>query len=48
MEEEALPNQATIFPIQMNNWADDKMLAVDDLNCQLRKTSHDNNAETND
>ena len=33
---EALPNQATIFPIQMNSFDHDHMLALDDLNCPNR------------
>ena len=33
---EALPHQTTIFPIQMNGWSYDYMLALDDVNCQAR------------
>lgn len=33
---EALPHQTTIFPIQMNGWSYDYMLALDDINCKKR------------
>ena len=33
---EALPFQTTIFPIQMNGWSYDYMLAMDDENCPKR------------
>lgn len=33
---EALPHQTTIFPIQMNGWSYDYMLALDDTNCPYR------------
>jgi hypothetical protein len=33
---EALPHQTTIFPIQMNGWSYDFMLALDDTNCPAR------------
>lgn len=33
---EALPHQTTIFPIQMNGWSYDYMLALDDTNCPAR------------
>lgn len=33
---EALPHQTTIFPIQMNGWSYDYMLALDDGNCPKR------------
>ena len=33
---EALPYQTTVFPIQMNGWSYDYMLAVDDVNCEER------------
>lgn len=33
---EALPFQTTIFPIQMNGWSYDYMLALDDDNCPKR------------
>ena len=33
---EALPHQTTIFPIQMNGWSYDYMLALDDDNCPTR------------
>ena len=33
---EALPHQTTIFPIQMNGWSYDYMLAMDDINCPAR------------
>ena len=33
---EALPHQTTIFPIQMNGWSYDFMLALDDVNCPSR------------
>ena len=33
---EALPHQTTIFPIQMNGWDYDYMLALDDVNCPKR------------
>jgi len=33
---EALPHQTTIFPIQMNGWSYDYMLAMDDTNCPKR------------
>ena len=33
---EALPYQTTIFPIQMNGWSYDYMLALDDINCPAR------------
>jgi hypothetical protein len=33
---EALPYQTTIFPIQMNGWSYDYMLAIDDVNCEAR------------
>jgi len=33
---EALPHQTTIFPIQMNGWSYDYMLALDDDNCPVR------------
>jgi len=33
---EALPHQTTIFPIQMNGWSYDYMLALDDVNCPRR------------
>jgi hypothetical protein len=33
---EALPYQTTVFPIQMNGWSYDYMLALDDLNCPTR------------
>ena len=36
---EALPYQTTIFPIQMNGWSYDYMLALDDDNCKARKTA---------
>ena len=36
---EALPFQTTIFPIQMNGWSYDYMLALDDDNCQAAKTA---------
>ena len=36
---EALPFQTTIFPIQMNGWSYDYMLALDDDNCYKRKNS---------
>lgn len=32
----ALPHQTTIFPIQMNGWSYDYMLALDDDNCKAR------------
>jgi hypothetical protein len=35
---EALPYQTTIFPIQMNGWSYDYMLALDDVNCPARAT----------
>jgi hypothetical protein len=34
---EALPYQTTIFPIQMNGWSYDYMLALDDTNCKARR-----------
>lgn len=37
MGEEALPYQTTVFPIQMNGWSYDYMLALDDTNCKVRK-----------
>lgn len=37
----ALPFQTTIFPIQMNGWSYDYMLALDDENCPKRKTARD-------
>jgi hypothetical protein len=47
---EALPYQTTVFPIQMNGWSYDYMLALDDDNCPTRaaqrKTVHDQ-VETN-
>jgi hypothetical protein len=33
---EALPHQTTIFPIQMNGWSYDYLLALDDVNCKQR------------
>lgn len=39
---EALPHQTTIFPIQMNGWSYDYMLALDDTNCPARKAVRDN------
>mmetsp|Transcript_39710 Transcript_39710/g.60855 ORF Transcript_39710/g.60855 Transcript_39710/m.60855 type:complete len:180 (+) Transcript_39710:364-903(+) len=33
---EALPHQTTVFPIQMNGWSYDYMLALDDDNCPKR------------
>jgi len=33
---EALPYQTTVFPIQMNGWSYDYMLALDNSNCKLR------------
>ena len=33
---EALPYQTTVFPIQMNGWSYDYMLAMDDTNCPAR------------
>lgn len=33
---EALPFQTTIFPIQMNGWSYDYLLALDDVNCPPR------------
>lgn len=43
MGEEALPFQTTIFPIQMNGWSYDYMLALDRKNCektnQVRETA---------
>ena len=36
---EALPHQTTIFPIQMNGWSYDYMLALDDVNCKKRQTA---------
>lgn len=38
MGDEALPFQTTIFPIQMNGWSYDYMLALDDVNCPARAT----------
>jgi len=38
---EALPFQTTIFPIQMNGWSYDYMLALDDENCPKRKQARD-------
>jgi len=38
---EALPHQTTIFPIQMNGWSYDYMLALDDENCPKRKQYRD-------
>lgn len=38
---EALPFQTTIFPIQMNGWSYDYMLALDDDNCPKRKQARD-------
>ena len=38
---EALPFQTTIFPIQMNGWSYDYMLALDDDNCPKRKQQRD-------
>mmetsp|Transcript_9811 Transcript_9811/g.16524 ORF Transcript_9811/g.16524 Transcript_9811/m.16524 type:complete len:276 (+) Transcript_9811:393-1220(+) len=35
---EALPHQTTIFPIQMNGWSYDYMLALDDDNCAKRQS----------
>lgn len=40
---EALPFQTTIFPIQMNGWAYDYMLALDDDNCPKRGQVRDTN-----
>ena len=34
----ALPHQTTIFPIQMNGWSYDYMLAIDDGNCPTLKS----------
>jgi len=34
MGTEALPFNTTIFPIQMNGWSYDYMLALDDQNCE--------------
>ena len=36
MDLAALPYQTTIFPIQMNGWSYDYMLALDDVNCPAR------------
>jgi hypothetical protein len=33
---EALPYQTTVFPIQMNGWSYDYLLALDDENCPTR------------
>lgn len=38
---EALPEQTTIFPIQMNGWSYDYLLATDDVNCPARGTKRD-------
>jgi len=38
---EALPFQTTIFPIQMNGWSYDYMLALDDDNCPKRKQARE-------
>lgn len=42
---EALPYQTTVFPIQMNGWSYDYMLALDNDNCPQRaaqrETVHD-------
>lgn len=38
---EALPHQTTIFPIQMNGWSYDYMLALDDQNCMNRSVARD-------
>jgi len=35
---DALPYQTTVFPIQMNGWSYDYMLAMDDQNCPARGT----------
>jgi hypothetical protein len=31
--QEALPHQTTTFPIQMNEWQSDHLLAIDEHNC---------------
>jgi len=36
MGNEALPHQTTIFPIQMNGWSYDYLLALDGGNCHQR------------
>jgi hypothetical protein len=33
---EALPYQTTVFPIQMNGWGYDYLLATDNDNCKKR------------
>ena len=38
---EALPYQTTVFPIQMNGWAYDYMLAIDNDNCPTRGAQED-------
>jgi len=45
---EALPYQTTVFPIQMNGWSYDYMLAMDDTNCKARGTQRQTIAETLD
>lgn len=40
---EALPFQTTIFPIQMNGWSYDYMLALDEDNCPKVKQARDAN-----
>jgi hypothetical protein len=38
---EALPYQTTIFPIQMNGWSYDYLLATDNQNCPKRGAVRD-------
>ncbi len=38
---EALPYQTTIFPIQMNGWSYDYLLATDNQNCPKRGAARD-------
>lgn len=45
---EALPYQTTVFPIQMNGWSYDYMLAMDDTNCKARGTQRQTIADTLD
>ena len=41
---EALPHNTTIFPIQMNGWSYDYMLALDNENCASRGADRASNA----
>ena len=45
---EALPYQTTVFPIQMNGWSYDYMLAMDDTNCKARGTQRQTLTESLD